>query len=85
MSEQFRVDCTLGDGAAVDSYVLAVFPRREVVYHLREDLLAGTALAGDKHREVGWRHLHGDVECPIEAFEVTDNAGNVVLCSADPS
>ena len=51
--EQFRLDQVARDGGHVDGDERAVAALAEIVQRARHQFLAGAALAGDHHREVG--------------------------------
>ena len=59
--EQLALDEVLRDGRAVHLDERLVAPRRAPVERLRDELLAGAALAGDEDRRGGVRHLPDDV------------------------
>ena len=73
MSEELRVDRTLGYGTAVYGNVFGVLTRRVCVYDLREKLLSHTALAYDQHRQVGRGHTQSHTQGPIQQLRVADN------------
>ncbi len=59
MAEKFRVDCSLRNCSAVHGNVLLMLTCAELVDNLGEELLARTALSGDKHGEVNRSHPDG--------------------------
>src|SRR5262245_31031692 len=56
MSEQLGLEERLGDGTAIDGGERLVAPGTERVNDLRDELLAGAALAGDEHVRVAAGH-----------------------------
>jgi hypothetical protein len=59
VAEQLVLEQALRDGGAVDHHERALVALRQVVDGARDQLLAGAALAVDRHGHVGRRH-HGD-------------------------
>ena len=59
MTEEFRVDCALGNGTAVHRYIFGMAACAEPMNNLWKKLLAGSALAGDKHRQIDRSHTYG--------------------------
>ena len=56
VAKELRLEQRLGDRTAVHRVELTLRPGARTVDGLREELLAGTALAGDEHARVALRH-----------------------------
>ena len=57
MTEEFAVDCSLGNRTAVDGEILATAAWRTVVDDTGDNLLAHSTLAYYQHTQIGRRHL----------------------------
>ena len=66
MAEQLGIDSAFGYGSAIHGYVAAMLPGAEIMYYLREELLAGAAFAGDKHAQVDGGDFYGTLYGKIE-------------------
>ena len=62
MPEEFAVDCPFGNGTTVDGKVFFALSWRIVMYYAWDNLLSHTAFSDYKHRQIGGRHLQGDVQ-----------------------
>ena len=74
VTEEFGVDGAFGYGAAVDGYVFPVFAGTVGMDDLREELFAGTALAGDEHGQVDGSNLQRAGNGPYQARSIADDA-----------
>lgn len=73
VTEELGVDGTFGYGTAVDGYVFAVFAGTVGMDYLREELFAGTALAGDEHGQVDGCNLQRPGDGPYQTGGITDD------------
>ena len=71
MSEEFRVDGSFRDRAAVDSKVFLTTTWRVIVNHSRNDFLTHSTLTNDEHTEICRCHLESDIEHMVQSFAVT--------------
>ena len=74
VAEQFGVNRSLGNGAAVHGNVFGMLARGIGMDDFREKLLAGTTLAGDEHRQVDRRHAQGALNRTDKRGSVADDA-----------
>ena len=72
MSEEFRVDGSLGYAAAVYGYVALALSEAVVVDDARYNLLAHTAFSLNEHTQVRTCHLDSRVQCHVQ-FLVASN------------
>ena len=70
MAEKFGIDGTFGYGAAVHGYIFVMLSGRIGMYDLREELLAHTALAGYKYRQVGRGNAQSHFESAVKQFRI---------------
>ena len=71
VSEQFAVDGSLGNRAAVDGEIPLTAARRVVVDDARNNLLTHAALAHDEHAQVGRCHLQSDIQRTVQSIAVS--------------
>ena len=79
MSEQFGIDRSFGNGAAVHGDIFIVFTCRIGMDHLREKLLADAAFTRNEYRKIGRRHTQGNLQRTVERLGVTDDPETVLL------
>ena len=90
VAEQFAFEQFARESRAVDRHESPLHPAAGVVDGLREDLLAGSRLAGEQHRSVGDGDLAGQVHGPAQDLRVTDDPvegvlfGELVLDAGQP-
>ena len=73
MSEEFGIDSSFGNSAAVDGEIGTVFASRKSMDDFREMLFTDTGLTGDEHREIGPRDLYGNLYIPVEKRTLANN------------
>ena len=73
MTEEFAVDSSLWDTAAVDGEISFASSRRVIVNDSWDDFLTHTALSDDKHGKVGRCHLQGDIESTVQSVAISDD------------
>ena len=71
MTEQFAVDRSFGNRAAVDGEIFLTTAGGIVVDDAGEDFLSHTALSDDEYAEVSRCHLKGDIECAVQPRTVS--------------
>lgn len=79
MSEQFGIDRSFGNGAAVHGDIFIVFTCRIGMDHLREKLLADAAFTRNEYRKIGRRHTQGNLQRTIERLGVADDPETVFM------
>ncbi len=72
MSEEFRINRSLRYGATVHRYIRTVLAQAEGVYHLRKNLLPGSAFTCYKYREVCGGHLNSYVKSPVQSLMIAN-------------
>ena len=77
VSEQFGIDRSFGNGAAVHGDIFIVFTCRIGMDHLREKLLANAAFTRNEYRKIGRRHTQGNLQRTIERLGVADDPETV--------
>lgn len=70
MSEQFGIDRSFGNGAAVHGDIFIVFTCRIGMDHLREKLLADAAFTRNEYRKIGRRHTQATSSARLSASEL---------------
>ena len=71
MTEQFAVDRSFGNGAAVNGEILLATAGGIVVDDAGKDLFSHAALSDDEYAEVSRCHLKGDIECAVQPRTVS--------------
>ncbi len=74
MAEKLRVYCAFGNSATVYGYIFGMAARTETVYNLWKKFLAGSALAGYKHRQINRSHTYGTLYSRRKGRSVANDA-----------
>lgn len=80
MPEQFRIDGTFRDSAAVHSNILSMLPRAVLMNNLRKHLLTYSTFAGNQDRQIGRCDLQSHINRPVQPNAVTDDSNRCFIC-----
>ena len=73
MAEQFGIDQSFGESAAVDGKEFPVFPEAELMDNLRDILLPRSRFSGNQDRQIGRCELDGRLQRQVERRIIADD------------
>ena len=73
MSEQFRIDSTFRNSSTVHRNIAPVLSPTKLMNDLGKAFLTYPTLSRYQYRQIGWRHLNGNVNGAIQSLGITDN------------